>query len=135
MAGSFGLAACGTRVPTASAPQPSTAPTSNTGVAREIANIAMGKGGLAALDNGDGQATSAYCDPSTVSHALNVSTSRSAACGINYSNGSVWKQTITVMFNSYGHPVALPPRPHSLARVRLATRALGVGSHPSTSLS
>jgi|SRR5208282_1342062 len=106
LAGLFGAAACGTSVPATSRPLPSTAPTNNTSTAREIANIVVGKGGLTALDNGDGQAASAYCDPSTVSHAPNVTTSTSAACGINYSDGSVWKQKVTVTFDSHGNPGA-----------------------------
>jgi hypothetical protein len=104
--GVVGVAACGTGGPTASAQGPSAAATDNTSVAREIAAITVGKGGLAALGNGGGRAISAYCDPSTVSHTPGVSTSASAACGINYSDGSVWKQTITVIFDSHGHPAA-----------------------------
>ena len=75
-------------------------------MAREIANIAAGKGGLTALAEGDAQAASAYCDPSTVSHPPNVSSSASATCGINYSDGSVWKQKVIVVFDNHGHLVA-----------------------------
>lgn len=104
--GAFGVAACGTAGPTASAPGPSAAPADNTSAAREIAAITVGKGGLAALGNGGGQAITAYCDPSTVSHEPDVGGSASAACGINYSDASVWKQTVTVIFDSHGHPAA-----------------------------
>jgi hypothetical protein len=75
-------------------------------MAREIANIVAGRGGLTALGNGDGQAASAYCDPGTVSHPPNVRTSAYAWCGINYADGSVWKQQVTVAFDSHGNPVA-----------------------------
>ena len=34
-----------------------------------------------------------------------TTTSTSASCGINYSDGSVWRQTVTVVFDSHGHPV------------------------------
>jgi hypothetical protein len=82
------------------------APADNTSVAREIANIAAGKGGLAGLTEGVAQAALVYCDPGTVSHAPNVSSSASATCGINYSDGSVWKQKVIVIFDNHGHPVA-----------------------------
>ena len=74
-----------------------------------IANIAAGKGGLPALTNGVAQAASVYCDPSTVSYAPNASSSVSATCGINYSDGSVWKQKATVTFDSHGRPVTDSP--------------------------
>ena len=74
-------------------------------MAREIANIVVGTGGLTALDNGDGQAISAVCDPGTVSNPSKVSASTSASCGINYADGSVWKQTVTVTSDSHGNPV------------------------------
>jgi hypothetical protein len=106
LAGLCAMAACGASVPAASRPLPSTPPATSTSVAREIANIVTGRGGLAALDNGDGQATSAYCNPGTVPHLSTVSTSTSATCGINYSDGSVWKQQVTITFNSHGSPVA-----------------------------
>ena len=106
LAALFGIAACGASVVATSEPWPSAAPADNTSVAREIANIAVGKGGLPALANGEGQAASVYCDPSTVSHAPNVSSSTSVTRGINYSDGSVWKQKVTVIFDSHGHPVA-----------------------------
>ena len=106
LAALFGIAACGTSVAATAAPRPSAAPTDNTSMAREIANIAAGKGGLAALAEGVAQAVLAYCDPSTVSHAPNVSSSASATCGINYSDGSVWRQKVIVVFDNHGHPVA-----------------------------
>ena len=66
----------------------------------------MGNGGLAALDNGNGLASLAYCDPATVSGRPHVSTPVSASCGISYSDGSVWRQTVTVTFDGLGRPVA-----------------------------
>jgi hypothetical protein len=103
LAASCGVAACGTGALAASAPQ--VFPTDNAGVARDIANIAVGKGGLAALGNGIAQATLAVCDPGTVSNPPGPGTPTSASCGINYSDGSVWKQTVTVTFNGHGIPV------------------------------
>jgi hypothetical protein len=105
LAGLFGAAACGASVPATSRPLPSTAPANNTSVAREIANIVVGRGGLTALDNGDGQAISATCDPGTVSNPSKVSASTSASCGILYADESVWKQTVTVTSDSHGNPV------------------------------
>lgn len=105
LAGLLGVAACGASVPPASRPLPSTAPMNNASMAREIANVVAGRGGLTALDNGTSQAASAYCDPGTVSHVLNATTA-SVSCGVNYSDGSVWKQTVTVTFDSHGSPVA-----------------------------
>ena len=102
----FGAAACGGSVAMASAPRSSAAPADNTSMAREIANIAAGKGGLAALAEGVAQAALVYCDPGTVSHAPNVRSSASATCGINYSDGSVWKQKVIVIFDNHGRPVA-----------------------------
>ena len=106
LAGLCAVAACGASVAAASRPLPSTPPATSTSVAREIANIVVGRGGLTALDHGDGQATWAYCDPGTVSHLSTVSTSTSAACGISYADGSVWKQQVTITFDSHGSPVA-----------------------------
>jgi hypothetical protein len=107
MAGFCAVAACGTAVQASSQPRaPSAAPTASTGVAGDIARIAVGSGGLAALDNGDGQAILAYCDPSTVSARIGAGAPVSASCGINYSDGSVWRQTVTVTFGSHGSPVA-----------------------------
>ena len=65
-AGVCGVAACATAAPAASL-RPSAAATGNSGVARDIARIAVGNGGLAALDQGDGLAVLATCDPGTVS--------------------------------------------------------------------
>ena len=105
LAGFSGVTACAGVLKT-SLPLPSAASTNHNSMAGEIANIAVGKGGLTALDDGDGQAASAYCDPSTVSSRPNLTTtSTSASCGINYSDGSVWKQTVTVVLDSHGHPV------------------------------
>src|SRR5204863_100422 len=84
------VAACGTGVAAASGSRPQAAPADNAGLARDIANIAVGKGGLAALDNGVARATLAVCDPGTVSKPPGPGTPASASCGINYSDGSVW---------------------------------------------
>jgi hypothetical protein len=104
-AGFFGVAACATAAPAASL-RPSAAVTGNSGAAREIARIAVGNGGLTALDNGDGQAALATCDPGTVSGRHDVSTQTSVSCGISYADGSVWRQTVTVTFGRDGKPVA-----------------------------
>ena len=113
VAGFCGVAACASAgqgtsqpQPSASVLSPSAAPADSNGMARDIARIAVGNGGLAALDNGDGRAAVAYCDPSTVSSRARVGTPVSASCGINYSDGSVWRQTVTVTFGSHGSPVA-----------------------------
>jgi hypothetical protein len=113
VAGFCGVAACASAGQGSSRPQPSAsvlsssaATTDNSGMARDIARIAVGNGGLAALDNGDGRATVAYCDPGTVSSRPRVGTPVSASCGISYSDGSVWRQTVTVTFGSHGSPVA-----------------------------
>jgi hypothetical protein len=107
VAGFCAVAACGTTVQASSQPRaPSAAPTASTGVAGDIARIAVGSGGLAALDNGDGQAILAYCDPGTVSTRIGAGTPVSASCGISYSDGSVWRQTVTVTFGSHGSPAA-----------------------------
>jgi hypothetical protein len=101
------VAACGTAVQASSQPRPpSAAPADSAGVARDIARIVVGEGGLAALDNGDGQAALAYCDPGTASHRIGAGTPVSASCGISYSDGSVWRQTVTVTFGSHGSPDA-----------------------------
>jgi hypothetical protein len=114
VAGSLGVAACSdAAVPTllhsrtSAAPvRPSAAAADSSGVARDIARIAIGNGGLTALDQGDGQAYLATCDPGTVSNGPAAGTSTSALCGIGYADGSVWQQTVTVIFDSQGKPVA-----------------------------
>ncbi len=107
VAGFCGVAACATTGQASSQHRPpSAATTDSAGVAWDIARIAVGNGGLAALDNGDGRATLAYCDPSTVSSRLHADTAMSVSCGISYSDGSVWRQTVTVTFDSHGSPVA-----------------------------
>ena len=68
LAVSGGVAACGTGVPAASGSRLQAAPAANAGLARDIANIAVGKGGLAAVGTGVAWATLAVCDPGTVSH-------------------------------------------------------------------
>ena len=114
VAGSLGLAACaGAAVPellhsgTSAAPvRPPAAAADGSSMAQEIARIAIGNGGLTALDQGDGQAYLATCDPGTVSNGSAAGTSTSALCGIGYGDGSVWQQTVTVTFDSQGKPVA-----------------------------
>jgi hypothetical protein len=103
VAGFLGVAACATAVPAVLA---STVPTGNNSVARDIARIAIGNGGLTALDQGDGRAYLATCDPGTVSNRPAAGASTSALCGISYADGSVWRQTVTVTFDSQGKPVA-----------------------------
>lgn len=88
--GICGVAACGAAVQASSQPRPpSVAPTGSSSMARGIARISVGNGGLAALHNGLSVATLAYCDPATVSGRLHASTRVSASCGISYSDGSV----------------------------------------------
>lgn len=114
LTGFFGVAACTAEHPAISlAPPPtrllpplSTAPADNGSVARYLARIAVGHGGLPALGSGHGQATAATCDPGTVLNPRQISSATSAVCGINYSDGSVWKQKLTVVFDSHGHPAA-----------------------------
>jgi hypothetical protein len=113
LAGFLGVASCTTSVVAIHQPQPPTQPlsplappTGNDAVARNIGRIVVGNGGLGGLDNGDGRATLATCDPSTVSNQTRVGTRMSVSCGISYSDGSVWRQTVTVTFDIHGHPVA-----------------------------
>jgi len=65
VAGMCSVAACGAAVQAGSQPRPppSAAAPGSTGMARDIARIAMGTGGLAALDNGElrAQLTAALC--------------------------------------------------------------------------
>jgi hypothetical protein len=112
VAGSLGVAACSNAaVPTLLHSQTSAAPVrpaaaaDSSDVAQEIAKIAIGNGGLTALDQGDSQAYLATCDPGTVS-SRSAGTSTSALCGIGYADGSVWQRTVTVTFGSQGRPVA-----------------------------
>jgi hypothetical protein len=106
LAGFLGLAACSARAQVTPAPAPSAAPANSGSLAREIAIIAVGGGGLTALADGDGQATLAYCDPSTVSGPPHASTPASATCRIGYTDRSIWRQTVTVAFGSHGSPIA-----------------------------
>ena len=113
LAGFLGVAGCTTPVSAIHPPRPQTqlrsplaASTGNDAVARNIGRIVTGNGGLTALDNGDGRATLANCDPSTVSNQARAGTLMSASCGISYSDGSIWRQTVTVTFGIHGHPVA-----------------------------
>ena len=111
-AGFLGVAGCTTPVVAVHPPRPPTqllsplAATGNDAVARNIGRIVAGNGGLSALDNAEDRATLANCDPSTVSNQSRVGTLISASCGISYSDGSVWRQTVTVTFDIHGHPVA-----------------------------
>lgn len=125
LAGFVGVAACTTAAP-ASAPADSQSPPATTQagpspqqagpspqqagpspqqVAQDVADIAVGNGVLTPLEGGDGQATSANCDPSTVSNPPDISTPTSASCDITYSDGSIWQQTVTITFDSQGNPV------------------------------
>jgi hypothetical protein len=108
-AGCLGVAACTAVAPAIQSPRPSAplaAPTGNDGVARNIGRIVVGSSGLNALDNGDGRAILAVCDPGTVYDRPGVGTLITASCGINYSDGSVWRQKVTVTFNIQGNPTA-----------------------------
>ena len=98
----------GAAAPPPIAPQPP--PAAQTGpspqeVARDVADIAVGNGALAALEGSHGQATSADCDPSTVSNPPDVSTPTSASCNITYTDEAVLQQTVTITFDSQGNPV------------------------------
>ncbi len=118
LAGFLGVAACSAPAapaPGPAAPQsppPATQPAaaqpgpSPQQVAQDVADIAVGSGALTPLAGSDGQATSANCDPATVSNPPDVSTPTSASCEITYSDGSVWQQTVTITFDSQGNPVA-----------------------------
>jgi hypothetical protein len=114
VAGSLGVGACSAAaVPellhsakSAAPLRPSAAAADSSDTAQEIARIVIGNGGLTALDRGDGHAYLATCDPGTVSNRLAAGTSTSALCGIGYADGSVWRQRVTVTFDSQGKPVA-----------------------------
>lgn len=113
LAGFLGVAGCTAPVvaihplrPPARLLSPLAGPAGNDAVVRNLARIVAGNGGLAALDNGDGRATLATCDPGTVSSQPRAGTLMSASCGISYSDGSVWRQTVTVTFDIHGRPVA-----------------------------
>lgn len=118
LAGYFGVTAGTTGAPasTLTAQPPSVAasgqpsPTTQTDpspeeVAQDVADIAVGNGVLTALEGSDGQATSANCDPRTVSNPPDVSTPTSVSCDIIYSDGETRQQTVTITFDSQGNPV------------------------------
>jgi hypothetical protein len=115
VAGYFGVTAGTGGAPAPPIAQPAAAPqqpqpAAQTGpsppeVARDVADIAVGNGPLPALEGSHGQATSADCDPSTVSNPPDVSTPTSASCSIIYADGSAWQQTVTITFDSQGNPV------------------------------
>jgi hypothetical protein len=93
--------------PPTSSPTPTSTGPSNEQVADAIANLAVGNGALGPLTAGDGTtATQATCDPRTVSNPPDPSTPSTASCDITYSDGTVWRQTVTVNFDSAGHPVS-----------------------------
>jgi cytoskeletal protein RodZ len=75
-------------------------------VAKDVAEVAVGNGPLTALAGDGVTATYADCDPTTVSNPPDVSAPTSASCAITYSDGSVWQQTVTITYDSQGHPVA-----------------------------
>jgi hypothetical protein len=109
MAGFGGVVACASTVPAGAQPRSpasalSRAVPTNEDAARTIARIAAGNDELAALNNGSGRAVTATCDPGTVSNRAGAA--MSASCGIHYSDGSVWRQTVTVTFDGHGNPVA-----------------------------
>ena len=112
VAGLGGVAACASTVPPGGQPRPLSsalspvASTDNEAAARTIARIAVGNGGLAALDNGSGRAAMVTCDPGTVSNRPRAGAAVSASCGIHYSDGAVWRQIVTVTFDGHGIPVA-----------------------------
>ena len=119
LAGFLGVAACGTTSPAAAPAAPQTPPTSPSQapltppagpsplqVAHYIAGIAVGNGPLTALEGSDGPATSADCDPSTVSNPPDISTPTSASCDITFSDGSTWQQTVSITFDTQGNPIA-----------------------------
>jgi hypothetical protein len=95
----------------APASSPSAAPAALTGtspqqVAQWVANIAVGNGPLTALSWSDGQATYADCDPSTVSNPSGAGTPAAAVCDIEYSDGSIWQQTVTITLDSQANPAS-----------------------------
>jgi len=110
VAGFGGVAACASTGLTGGLPHsPASAlsrvtPANHEEASRTIARIAAGNGGLIALNNGSGRAVTATCDPGTVSDRAGAA--MSASCGIHYSDGSVWRQTVTVTFDGHGIPVA-----------------------------
>jgi hypothetical protein len=65
-----------------------------------------GNGALTPLAGGDGQATSADCDPGSISNPPDVSTPTSVSCATTYSDGSVWQQTVTITVDGQVNPVA-----------------------------
>jgi hypothetical protein len=75
-------------------------------VAKDVAEVAVGNGPLTALAGDGVTATYADCDPTTISNPPGVSAPTSASCAITYSDGSVWQQTVTITYDSQGHPVA-----------------------------
>jgi len=92
--------------PTSSPTPTSTGPSSQQ-VADAIAGLVVGNGSLGPLTTADGTtATQATCDPRTVSNPPDPSTPSTASCDITYSDGTVWRQTVTVNFDSAGNPVS-----------------------------
>ena len=80
---------------------------SNQQVADAIAGLVVGNDVLGPLTRADGTAaTQATCDPRTVSNPPDPSVPSTASCDITYSDGTVWRQTVTVNFDSSGEPVS-----------------------------
>jgi hypothetical protein len=75
-------------------------------VAQWVANTAVGNESLSALQWSEGRATFAGCYPSTVSSAPAASTDTSALCDVAYSDGSVWRQTVTITLDSQDSPAS-----------------------------
>jgi hypothetical protein len=75
-------------------------------VAQWVANTAVGNESLSALQWSEGRATYAGCYPSTVSNPPAASANASALCDIAYSNGSVWRQTVTITLDSQDSPAS-----------------------------
>ena len=75
-------------------------------MAQWVANTAVGNESLSALQWSEGRATYAGCYPSTVSNPPAASTYTSALCDIAYSDGSVWRQTVTITLDSQDSPAS-----------------------------
>lgn len=74
------------------------------GTAQNIADYLVS----APFEAGDGTtATSATCDPATVSDPPAVTTPTTVSCDITYSDGSVWQQTVTVTYDNDGTPATV----------------------------
>jgi hypothetical protein len=127
LAGALCVTACGTNpsptpthvvVPVAPQPPTASAPTAHQEVetnpsqpdseagetAQNIADYLVST----QFEAGDGTtATSATCDPATVSDPPAVTTPTTVSCDITYSDGSVWQQTVTVIYDDEGNPATV----------------------------